>query len=77
LLLFKNNISNIEALKKVKFGKLENLNLSHNNISDINVLQNANFKQLKNLDLTGNKISDIKVLLEFKELEILKLTVSK
>ena len=36
LYLFNNNISDIKVLEKVKFEKLEKLNLSENKISKIN-----------------------------------------
>ena len=50
LYLSDNNISDIKVLKKVKFNKLEILNLEHNVISNnINILENINFKELKEL----------------------------
>ena len=62
-------------LEKVKFEKLEELDLGHNKISDINILEKFNFKELKQLDLYLNKISDIKILekVKFEKLEILSL----
>ena len=39
-----NNISDIKVLEKVKFEKLELLNVGENKISDINVLGKVNFK---------------------------------
>ena len=75
LYLFKNNISDIQALEKAKFDKLEVLNLSTNNISDISVLSKVNFFNLKELNLGANKISDITVLEKvfFNKLEKLSL----
>ena len=49
-----NKISDIKVLEKVKFDKLEILNLIGNEISDINNLENFNFKELKDLDLSYN-----------------------
>jgi len=69
-----NNILDIKVLEKVKFNKLEKLNLRGNEISDnINILENVDFKELKELDLSENNISDIKVLekVKFNRLEIL------
>ena len=70
-----NKISDIEILKKVKFDKLEILNLGYNNISNISILEYVNFKELKELNLEYNKISDIEVLkkVKFDKLEILNL----
>jgi len=75
-----NNISNIEVLEKVKFNKLEILDIGVNKISNnINILENVIFKELKVLDLSENNISDIKVLekVKFNKLEILDLGVNK
>ena len=75
-----NYILDIEVLKKVRFEKLEILNLGHNNISNnINILENVNFKELKELNLNSNNISDIEVLkrVKFEKLEILNLEENK
>ena len=72
-----NDISDIKFLEKVKFEKLEKLDLSRNeNISDYNILTKVNFKELKELNLTGNNISDIKFLenVKFEKLEKLDLS---
>ena len=79
LYLFKNNISDIQALEKAKFDKLEVLSLSYNNISDISVLNKVNFFNLKELNLGNNNISDISVLEKviFNKLEKLLLDHNK
>jgi len=72
-----NNIRDISFLEKVKFEKLEKLNLGGNkNISNYNILKNVNFKELKELDLSNNDISDISFLekLKFEKLEKLNLS---
>ena len=74
-----NNISDIKILEKVKFNKLEKLDLGWNKISNnINILENVNFKELKELNLYHNNISDIKVLekVKFNKLEKLNLRVN-
>ena len=76
LYLNSNNISDIKVLERVKFEKLEILNLGRNKISNnINQLENVNFKELKELNLYDNNISDIKVLerVKFEKLEKLDL----
>ena len=80
LYLSNNNISDIKVFEKVKFEKLEILNLSSNfKISDINILENVNFNELKELDLSSNNISDIKILekIKFEKLELLDLKINK
>jgi len=52
--LARNNISDISLLDKVKFEKLELLNLNHNKISDISVLDKVKFEKLEKLDLGNN-----------------------
>ena len=74
LILEKNNITNINALEKSQFLKLEKLkNLGGNEISDINVLEKVNFPLLKKLMLNNNKISDINVLSKAKFEKLLEL----
>ena len=71
-----NNISDIKILEKVKFDKLEVLDLGYNKISNnIKILENVNFKELIELYLNDNNISDIKVLekVKFDKLEVLNL----
>ena len=52
LKLSNNNISDIKVLERVKFEKLEKLDLGVNKISNnINILENVNFKELKELNL--------------------------
>ena len=78
--LFSNNISDISVLEKVRFEKLEKLNLGSNKISNnINILKNVNFKELKELYLSENNISDISVLenVKFEKLEKLDLGWNK
>ena len=59
--LSKKNINNDGLIEfaKIKFIKLQELNLSNNNISDIDILQKAEFYNLKKLDFSHNKISYI------------------
>ena len=79
LILHYNNFADIKVLEKVKFNKLEKLDLENCNILDINILGNVNFKELKQLNLANNKISDIKVLgkVQFNKLEKLSLRCNK
>ena len=65
--------------EKVKFEKLELLDLKYNKISDINVLDKSNFKELRKIYLAFNNISDIKVFekFKFKKLELLSLKGNK
>ena len=49
LILKNNDISNIEILEKVKFKKLEKLNLEKNIITRINIFGRIDFKELKDL----------------------------
>ena len=75
-----NNISDIKVLEKVKFNKLEILNLSGNKISNnINILEKVNFKELKKLYLSNQYISDLKILekVKFEKLEELNLSENK
>ena len=69
-----NGISDLNNLK-VKFEKLETLDLSNNNISNIDISKYANSKELKVLNLSNNKISDLNFLknVDFKELKELNL----
>ena len=61
--LSENDISDIKFLEKVKFEKLEILNLSRiENISNYYILEKVNFKELKELYLYRNNISDKKLL---------------
>ena len=46
LSLKNNKISDIKVLERVKFEKLELLDLGGNKISDINILEKVNFKEL-------------------------------
>ena len=52
----------LRDLIKIKFKKLEVLNLDQDKISDINTLEIVNFKKLKVLSLRFNRISDINIL---------------
>ena len=72
-------ILDINFLEKVKFDKIEILDLSKNKISDIEILEKVNFKNLKKLFLKDNNIIDIKVLekVKFDKLEILDLSNNK
>ena len=54
--LSSNQISDINVLEKVKFGKLKELDLSFNSIKDINVFNKTNFKDLNKLNLRHNNI---------------------
>ena len=63
-------------LEKVKFEKLEKINLNKNKIIDISVLEKCNFKELKVLNLSINKISDIKVFEKTKFEKLKKLNLS-
>jgi len=71
-----NNISDITALGKAKFDKLEILKLGKNIISNIDILEKVNFKELINLCLNANNITDIKVLERVKFLKLKKLDLS-
>ena len=79
LVLYNNNISDIQVLEKAKFEKLEELNLGENNISDINILEEVTFKELKILCLNINNILNIQVLekVKFEKLEELNLSENK
>ena len=69
-----NTITDIEVLGKVKFDKLQILDLSSNaDISNIDILEKFDFIELTKLDLSYNFISDIKILkkVKFNKLEIL------
>ena len=70
-----NKITDIKALEKANFEKLEVLDIGLNNIYNINIFEKVNFKELKELHLNFNKISDINVFAnaEFEKLEILDL----
>ena len=46
-------------LEKIKFEKLEELELGGNNILNIDIFEKINFKELKQLGLSKNKFSDI------------------
>ena len=76
LYLNSNLISDIKALEKAKFEKLEILDLGNNDIEDINILEKVNFNELKELYLYNNKIFDLKVLsiVKLQKLEILSLS---
>ena len=79
LILYNNEITDIQALQNSKFTKLEKLNLGDNKINNINALEKMNFKELKELYLYDNKISDIEILakVNFEKLEILHLSYNK
>ena len=73
------DISDIKVLEKVKYDKLEILNLEGNIISNLNILENVNFKDLKQLNLSYVEINNIDFLekLKFEKLEKLKLNGNK
>ena len=79
LILFFNNINDINVLDKVEFHLLTKLGLSDNYISNINVLENADFLQLEKLALSNNNIKNIDILskVQFNLLRELKLSNNK
>ena len=80
LVINKNNyLKNINALEKVDFKDLKELNLKDNIISNINVLESVKFEKLEILNLSSNLISDINILKEvnFKKLKELNLKYNK
>ena len=76
LILFFNNINDINSLKNVNFNLLTRLGLSDNYISDIKVLENVEFFRLEKLALSNNKINDINILerVQFNLLRELKIS---
>ena len=77
LILFNNNLSNIDELKNFNCPQLNTLNLGYNNIRDIDVFNEVHFS-LTELDLNYNRIESINVfenmnIIQLKDLKILKL----
>ena len=77
LILFNNNLSNIDELKNFNCPHLNTLNLGYNNIRDIDVFNEVHFS-LTELDLNYNRIESINVfenmdIIQFKNLKVLKL----
>ena len=58
----KSNSKIFDYIKKIKFTKLKELDLSHNKLLSINILEELKFEQLEKLDLGYNKISSINIL---------------
>ena len=61
-----NKINNINAIRKFKFDKIEELYFSNNNINDISFLKDVNFPNLTEIQLAKNNISNIDVLKDAK-----------
>ena len=59
--LNQNNLTNINALEKIKPEKLEILNFHDNYILNIDIFEKIYLNELKELDLSYNKITDIYV----------------
>ena len=74
LLLYANEITDINVLEFVNFKKIEMLSFGINKIKDINVLDKVDFKEIKTIGFSKNRITDINVLKKIHFPKLKKLT---